>query len=139
MSEITRLGSGGPWEDVVGYSRVVVAGGPGGRTAWTAGCTSMVNGRVVHPGDALQQARVAMATALFALERAGFSVDDVVQTRMYVVDIVANSEAVGAAHAEVFGKARPAASMVGVASLVNPQLLVEVEVVAWSGGGSPAA
>jgi enamine deaminase RidA (YjgF/YER057c/UK114 family) len=139
MNEITRLSSGGMWEDVVGYSRVVVAGGPGGRTAWTAGCTATLAGRVIHVGDALQQARVAMATALFALERAGFGVECVVQTRMYVKDLIENQEAVGLAHSEVFGAVRPAATMIGVADLVDPDMLVEVEVVAWSAGDSPAA
>lgn len=132
MSGITRRGSGGPWEDQVGYSRVVVAEAGGGRTAWTAGCSATVGGRVVHPGDALQQTRVAMAMALFALEGAGFTLLDVVQTRMYVVDIRANAEAVGAAHREVFGDVRPAASMIGVSELIDPDMVVEVEVVAWS-------
>jgi enamine deaminase RidA (YjgF/YER057c/UK114 family) len=68
---------------------------------------------------------------LFALERAGFSRGDTVQTRMYVVGIAVHADAVGRAHAELLGSVRPAATMVGVAELVDPELLVEVEVVAW--------
>jgi enamine deaminase RidA (YjgF/YER057c/UK114 family) len=128
---IERFSSGGIFEDEVGYSRVVVASGCGGHTGWTAGTTAMVNGAVAHPGDPRAQAVVAFQSALFALERAGFSRDDVVQTRMYVVDVAAHAEAVGQAHAQIVGSIRPAATMVGVSALVHPQMLVEVEVVAW--------
>jgi enamine deaminase RidA (YjgF/YER057c/UK114 family) len=82
---VERFASGGIYEDEVGYSRVVVASGYGGHTGWTAGTTSMVNGAVAHIGDAQGQAAVAFQAALFALERAGFSRADTVQTRMYVV------------------------------------------------------
>ena len=95
---VERFASGGIYEDEVGYSRVVVASGYGGHTGWTAGTTAMVNGVVAHPGDALGQALVAFQAALFALERAGFSRTDTVQTRMYVVDVAANADAVGRAH-----------------------------------------
>jgi enamine deaminase RidA (YjgF/YER057c/UK114 family) len=128
---VERFSSGGIYEDEVGYSRVVVAGGYGGHTGWTAGTTSMVNGAVAHPGDAHAQAVVAFQAALFALERAGFSRADTVATRMYVIDVAAHADAVGRAHAEIFGAIRPAATMVGISALVHPQMLVEVEVVAW--------
>ncbi len=128
---VERFSSGGIYEDEVGYSRVVVASGYGGHTGWTAGTTAMVNGIVAHPGNALGQALVAFQAALFALERAGFSRTDTVQTRMYVVDVAANADAVGSAHSQLFGAVRPVATMVGVSALVHPQMLVEVEVVAW--------
>jgi enamine deaminase RidA (YjgF/YER057c/UK114 family) len=128
---VERFASGGMYEDEVGYSRVVVASSYGGHTGWTAGTTSIVNGVLVHPGDAHAQAVVAFQAALFALERAGFSRADTVQTRMYVVDVATHAEAVGHAHSEIFGTIRPAATMVGVSGLVQPQMLVEVEVVAW--------
>jgi enamine deaminase RidA (YjgF/YER057c/UK114 family) len=136
---VERFASGGIYEDEVGYSRVVVASGYGGHTGWTAGTTSMVNGAVAHIGDAQGQAAVAFQAALFALERAGFSRADTVQTRMYVVDVAAHADAVGRAHAEIFGGIRPAATMVGVSGLVHPQMLVEVEVVAWRPQDDPAA
>ena len=128
---VERFSSGGMYEDEVGYSRVVVASGYAGHTGWTAGTTAMVNGVVLHAGDAQAQAAVAFRAALFALERAGFSRADTVQTRMYVVDVTAHADAVGRAHSEIFDDIRPAATMVGVSALVHPQMLVEVEVVAW--------
>ena len=95
---VERFSSGGIYEDEVGYSRVVVASGYAGHTGWTAGTTAMVNGVVLHAGDAQAQAAVAFQAALFALERAGFSRADTVQTRMYVVDVAAHADAVGRAH-----------------------------------------
>jgi len=117
-----RLGSGAPWEDVVGYSRVVVSG----NSAWVSGTTATVDGEVVHPGDAGAQTRVALAGIGRALEEAGFALDDVVRTRLYVTDI-ARWEEVGRAHGEVFGAIRPATAMVQVAALIDPAMLVEVE------------
>jgi enamine deaminase RidA (YjgF/YER057c/UK114 family) len=128
---VERVSSGGPWEDSVGYSRVVVTGGYGGFTGWTAGCTAMVGGVVQHEGDAFGQAMVAFQSSLFALERAGFARVDTIMTRMYVVNIKANAEFVGQAHHELLGTIRPAATMVGVSELIDDRLLVEVEVVAW--------
>lgn len=136
---IERYSSGGIYEDVVGYSRVVVATGPGGRTGWTAGTTAMVHGEVLHPGDAYAQALVALQSAMFALERAGFARADVVASRMYLVHVARDADDVGRAHAEVLGAVRPAATMVGVAGLVDARMLVEVELVAWRPDEGPAA
>ena len=119
---VTRLGSGSPWEAVVGYSRVVVRGD----TAWVSGTTSTVDGEVAHPGDAAAQARQALAIIEQSLERAGFTLADVVRTRMFVTDI-SRWEEVGRAHGEVFGDIRPATSMVQVAALIDPAMLVEIE------------
>ena len=126
-----RLGSGGPWEDVVGYSRVVAVGD----TAWVSGCTATVDGEVVHAGDMGGQARVAFSVLVDALGSAGFSAADVVRTRMYVTD-TSRWEEVGRAHGEVFGAIRPATAMIGVASLLHPDMLVEVEADAVRGAGS---
>lgn len=124
---IRRWGSGGPWEPVVGYSRVVRAGD------WVhvAGTTATVEGRVVGVGDAGEQTRVALGLIADALARAGASLDDVVRTRLFVVDI-GQWEAVGRAHGEVFGAIRPVATMVEVARLIDPEHLVEIEAEAWS-------
>ena len=129
---ITRFGSGGPWEAVYGYSRVVAAG------PWlvTAGCTATVDGVVLHVGDAHGQALRAFEVALEALAKAGAGAADVVRTRMYVVD-AGHADAVGRAHAEVFGAVRPAATLVVVAGLLHPDHLVEVEVEAYRPGGVP--
>jgi enamine deaminase RidA (YjgF/YER057c/UK114 family) len=126
-----RLGSGAPWEAVVGYSRVVVAGD----SAWVSGTTATVDGAVVHPGDAAGQTRVALTTIAGALAEVGFALSDVVRTRMYVTDI-SRWEEVGRVHGEFFGDVRPAASMVGVAALIDPAMLVEVEADAVRGAGS---
>ena len=126
-----RLGSGAPWEAVVGYSRVVVAGD----SAWVSGTTATVDGAVVHPGDAAAQTRVALGTIAGALADAGFALADVVRTRMYVTDI-SRWEEVGRVHGEFFGDVRPATSMVGVAALIDPAMLVEVEADAVRGAGS---
>jgi enamine deaminase RidA (YjgF/YER057c/UK114 family) len=123
---ISRFSSGGPWEDVIGYSRVVKAG----PFLLTAGCTSTVDGRVTHPGDAAAQAREAFGIALSALSRAGASASDVVRTRMYITDR-AHADAVGAVHAEFFRDVRPVASMFVVAGFLDPAMLFEVEVEAY--------
>jgi enamine deaminase RidA (YjgF/YER057c/UK114 family) len=128
---VIRLGSGAPWEGIVGYSRVVVRGD----TAWVSGTTSTLDGVVAHPGNAGAQTRQALANLAEALERAGFTVADVVRTRMFVTDI-SRWEEIGRAHGEVFGDIRPATSMVQVAALIDPAMLVEIEADAVRGAGA---
>jgi enamine deaminase RidA (YjgF/YER057c/UK114 family) len=128
---VIRLGSGSPWEPVVGYSRVVVRGD----AAWVSGTTSTVDGEVAHPGDAAAQTRQALTTIEQSLERAGFTLNDVVRTRMFVTDI-SRWEEVGRVHGEVFGDIRPATTMVEVSSLIDPALLVEIEAEAVRGAGA---
>jgi enamine deaminase RidA (YjgF/YER057c/UK114 family) len=111
-----------------GYSRVVRAGD----LAWTAGCTSTVDGVVTHPGDAAAQTAQALRIGLDALAEVGAEPADVVRTRMYVVDRTYADE-VGRAHNAVFGAVRPAATLVVVAGLLDPEHLVEVELEAYLG------
>ena len=125
---IIRLGSGAPWEGIVGYSRVVVRGD----AAWVSGTTSLVDGRVAHPGDAAAQTRQVLVIIGQALERAGFTLNDVVRTRMFVTDI-SRWEEVGRAHGEVFGDIRPTTTLVQVAALIDPEMLVEIEADAVRG------
>ena len=115
--------SGGPYEEVFGYSRALRVGDQ----VHVSGCTAVVDGVVLHPGDAGAQAGVALDVALAAVERLGGSAADVVRTRMYVTDR-ADCEAVGLAHGARLGAVRPAATMVVVAGLVDPAMLVEIEV-----------
>jgi enamine deaminase RidA (YjgF/YER057c/UK114 family) len=128
---VLRFGSSSPWEPVVGYSRVIVRGD----TAWVSGTTATVDGVVVHPGDAGAQTRQALKNIGEALARAGFSVGDVVRTRMFVTDI-SRWEEIGRAHGEVFGDIRPATSMVQVSALIDPAMLVEIEAEAVRGAGA---
>ena len=123
---VERYRSGGPWEEPFGYSRAVSAG----PLVFVAGCTSVVEGSITHEGDPYQQALTAMRTAERALAEAGATLADVVQTRMYIVH-THDADEVGRAHAEVFGAAPPAATMVVVNGLLDMRMLVEVEVVAY--------
>ncbi|WP_410810931.1 RidA family protein [Micromonospora sp. 067-2] len=123
---VTRLGSGGPWEQRYGYSRVVRAGD----LAWTAGCTATVDGRVVHVGDAAAQTAQALRIGLAALAEVGAGPGDVIRTRMYVTDRL-HADEVGRAHNVVFGAVRPVATLVVVAGLLDPEHLVEVELEAY--------
>ena len=125
---VTRIGSGAPWEGIVGYSRVVVRGD----TAWVSGTTSIVDSVVAHPGDAAAQTRQALVTIRVALERAGFTLADVVRTRMFVTDI-SRWEEIGRVHGEFFGDVRPATSMLQVSALIDPAMLVEIEADAVRG------
>jgi enamine deaminase RidA (YjgF/YER057c/UK114 family) len=122
-----RRGSGGPWEEWYGYSRVVRVG----PLAVTAGCTAVVDGVVQAVGDAGEQARIAFRTGLAALAEVGVSPEQVVNTKVSIVDRV-DANAVGSVHGEVFGDIRPAATMVVVAGLIDPTMLVEVELTAWA-------
>jgi enamine deaminase RidA (YjgF/YER057c/UK114 family) len=123
-----RRGSGGPYEDRFGYSRVVRVGSLG----VTAGCTAVLDGVVQAPGDAGGQAGIALRIALDALAEVGLRPEHVVNTKMSIVDR-ADADAVGRAHCAVFGDVRPAATMVVVAGLIDPAMLVEVELTAWAG------
>ncbi|MDG4805284.1 RidA family protein [Micromonospora sp. WMMD1120] len=125
---VTRLGSGGPWEQRYGYARVVRAGD----RVFTAGCTSTVDGRVAHVGDAAAQTAQALRIGLAALAEVGAEPGDVVRTRMYVTDRL-HADEVGRAHNVVFGAVRPAATLVVVAGLLDPEHLVEVELEAYLG------
>jgi enamine deaminase RidA (YjgF/YER057c/UK114 family) len=124
---IERFGSDNPWEATVGYCRAVRAGDH----VHVAGTTATVDGRVVGVGDPAEQTRVALRIIGDALDRAGASLADVVRTRMFVTDI-RNWEPVGRAHGEVFGAIRPAATMVEVSALIDPDHLVEIEVDAYA-------
>lgn len=121
-----RISSGTPWEESVGYSRVVVAG----NTVEVSGTTATDSeGKVVGRGDAYAQTRRAIENALQALSRAGAEAKDVVRTRLFVTDIDRWPE-YGRAHREHFGEIRPATSMVEVSRLIDPDMLVEIEVTA---------
>jgi enamine deaminase RidA (YjgF/YER057c/UK114 family) len=121
--ERRRVSSGGPWEARYGYSRAVVAGA----SCHVAGTTDAgPDGTSRHPGDAAAQARAALEIIDRALGDAGFSRADVVRTRMYLTDR-ADAAAVGEVHGEWFRDIRPASTLVIVAALIDPSILVEIE------------
>ena len=123
---IRRFGSGGPYEPIVGYSRVVRAGAH----VWVSGCTSVGADGEVFGTTQAEQMTLAIANLVRALEQAGASAADVVRTRLYVTD-AREWEAVGRAHGAVFGDIRPATAMVEVQGLLDPEMLVEIEADAY--------
>ena len=115
------VSSGSEFESVVGYSRAVRVG-PHVAVAGTTGAGPA--------GDVAAQTRDALRRIEIALQQTGAALTDVVRTRIYVTDIARWHE-VAAVHAEVFGDVRPAATMVEVAALITPDLLVEIEADAY--------
>lgn len=121
-----RVSSGAPWEGVVGYSRAVRAGD----TVHVTGTVALgADGELVGEGDPYRQAVQALVNVRAAIEAAGGRMEQVVRTRIYVTDI-SRWEEVGRAHGEAFGEIRPATTMVQVAALIEPRMLVEIEAVA---------
>jgi enamine deaminase RidA (YjgF/YER057c/UK114 family) len=120
----TTISSGGPWEEPVGYSRAVRVG----HHVAVAGTTAANPDGTVYGGDdAYLQAKRCFEVIEKALHSAGASLHDVVRTRMFVTDI-ARWQEFGRAHGEAFSTIKPAATMVQVAALIDPAILIEIEV-----------
>jgi enamine deaminase RidA (YjgF/YER057c/UK114 family) len=117
-----------PYEGPFGFSRVVAAG----PFVIVSGTTSVDPDGVVLGMTPYEQAIEILRKISHELERAGASLGDVIQTRMYVTDI-SRGEEVGRAHGEVFGEIRPLANMVEVSALIDPRMFVEIEAVAYLG------
>jgi len=124
--ERINISSGAKWENIVGYSRAVRIG----NRVVVSGTTSFdPEGNLVGRGDPKAQTRQILDTIKTALEKAGAELSDVIRTRIYVVDIT-HWEEIGRIHGEFFGGIRPAVTLVGINRLVDPDMLVEIEVEA---------
>lgn len=121
-----NISSGAKWENIVGYSRAVVFD----NTMEISGTVAVdVNNNLVGKDDPYAQTKYILQKVNGVLIEAGFTIADVVRTRIFVTDI-SQWEAVGKAHGEFFQAVKPATSMVEVRSLISPEYLVEIEVTA---------
>jgi enamine deaminase RidA (YjgF/YER057c/UK114 family) len=120
--------AGGPWEDIIGYSRAVQVG----NMLEISGTVAANENGVVGKGDFYAQTKFIFEKLRPVLEKAGFSFADVTRTRIFMTDI-SKWEDVGRAHGEFFKNVKPATSLLEVSALINPDYLVEIEVTAMKG------
>jgi enamine deaminase RidA (YjgF/YER057c/UK114 family) len=121
-----NISSGAKWEDIVGYSRAVRVGN---RIYMTGTTATDAHGNIVGVDDGYAQAVQCIRNIERALNQAGATLENVVRTRMYVTDIT-RWEEYGRAHREFFGEIRPCATMIEVRALIDPAMLIEIEVEA---------
>lgn len=120
-----NIPGGSPWEDVVGYSRAVRTG----NIIEVSGTTAVAEGQIIGKGDVYAQTMCIFGIIQQALVAAGASMEHVVRTRTFITDI-SQWEAFGRAHAAWFGHIKPCATLVEVSRLIDPAMLVEIEVTA---------
>lgn len=125
MIKRQNIPSGAKWEDIIGYSRAVRMG----NTLEVSGTVAVNDNGIVGKGDFYEQTRFIIEKIEGVLQQAGFVLEDVVRTRIYVTDIRHWGE-VGRAHGERFGAIKPATSMIQVSGFIEPEYLVEMEVTA---------
>jgi enamine deaminase RidA (YjgF/YER057c/UK114 family) len=129
MADRINFTSGSPWEPIRGYSRAVRVND----TLFISGTTAIgEGGSVVGFNDPFQQTKTILEKISSYLSQAGFSIFDVVQTRLFITDMKHWSE-IARAHHDMFERVRPASSLVEVSRLRDPRLLVEIEAVAVLG------
>jgi enamine deaminase RidA (YjgF/YER057c/UK114 family) len=122
VGERVNVSSGSPYEPIIGFSRTVRVG----NIVAVGGTTAGSGGKMVGVGDPAAQTRAILQIIGKALQDAGARLEDVIRTRIYLVD-VAHWDVIGRVHGEVFGDIRPAASILQVSRFINPDWLVEIE------------
>ena len=122
-TDFRRTFSGAPWEEQVGYCRALRAGD---HIFVTGTAPVSEDGSVLAPGDGYRQAKRGFEIIARALESLDADLSCIVRTRMFVTDISRWKE-YGRAHREVFAAHPPATTMVEVKSLIDPDMLIEVE------------
>lgn len=120
-----NVSSGAPWEEIVGYSRAVKTGS----VIEVAGTTAIDNQGKVVGNDVYQQTLFILEKIQKTLQSLGSDLQDITRTRIYTTDIK-QWELIGKAHGMFFRKIKPVSTMIEVSSLVEPELLVEIEVTA---------
>lgn len=120
-----NISSGAKWEDIVGYSRAVRIG----NIIEVSGTAPVDGDKIIGVGDAYVQTKYCLQKIEKALNEAGANLKDVVRTRMFVTDISLWEE-YGKAHGEFFNQIKPVTSMIEVKSLIDPQMLIEIEATA---------
>lgn len=126
MEKRVSISSGTIWESKIGYSRAVRIG----NLIEVSGTAAVDRDRIIAPGDPYQQTRFIIQKIERAIEEAGGSLTDVIRTRIYVTNIK-DWDAVGRAHGEFFKDIKPVTSMVEVKSLIDPNIVVEIEATAY--------
>lgn len=126
MEKRISISSGTIWENKIGYSRAVRIG----NLIEVSGTAAVDRDRIIAPGDPYQQTRFIIQKIERAIEEAGGSLTDVIRTRIYVTNIK-DWDAVGRAHGEFFKDIKPVTSMVEVKSLIDPNIVVEIEATAY--------
>lgn len=120
------VSSGTPFERVAGYSRAIKVG----NVIHVAGTTATdSDGNVLAKGDPVEQCRIIFGRIESALSQLNASLNDVVRTRMYATR-AKDCDEIMRVHGELFGEIRPASTLVVVHELVNPEMLLEIEVEA---------
>ena len=125
MTQRKNYSSGAKWEDIVGYSRAVQIE----NTIEVSGTVAVDENGIVGRGDFYLQTKFIITKIETVLNKAGFTLKDVVRTRIFVTDISQWQE-VGRAHGEFFKAIKPATSMIEISALIDPDYLVEIEVTA---------
>ena len=125
MTQRKNYSSGAKWEDIVGYSRAVQID----KIIEVSGTVAVDENGIVGKGDFYLQTKFIITKIETVLNKAGFTLKDVVRTRIFVTDI-SQWEEVGRAHGEFFKAIKPATSMIEISALIDPDYLVEIEVTA---------